>query len=244
VDGKNCLVNPFSGNNSQKCKVVSDNITDELRTQNGEKGDSKGKKSLELSIIDIQKEKEHKKKERTEKLIKSRQVYAETWKTFKVVKNHLENQGIEVIDSRYEKSGTGLDGRKLLKLIRYLLTNEVKELNLAGWGRYAKPLEETLKEVGLIGDEVKIIYPKSKNLEDLEVEVLRALSLSEEEISKYIELSEEGKLEFLEKKGMLEEYQRELERKEIGIKGNLYVGDNTLEDEDRIKDDDEEEIPF
>jgi len=242
--GKNCLVNPLSGKNLQECKGVSDNITDEPIAQNCKKGVSKGKKFLELSIIDIQKEKERKKKERTKRLIKSRQIYAETWKLFKIMKNRFENQGIKVLDSRYEGMDTGLDGRKLLKLIRYLLTNEVKKLNLAGWGRYAKPLKETLKEVGLIGEEIKIVYPRQKDLEDLEVEVLRALGFSEEEISKYIELSEEGKLEFLEKKGMLEEYQRELERKEIGIKGNLCVGDSTLEDEDRIKDDDEEEIPF
>ena len=200
-DGKNCLIDPL-----QKYKGVFNNITDESSVCKNKIDDGKTKKTLELSILDIRKEKEFKKKERTKRLIKSRQVYAETWKTFKIVKNHLENQGIEVIDSRYEKSGTGLDGRKLLKLIRYLLTNEVKELNLAGWGRYAKPLKGALIEADLIDEGTKVIMPKPKDAEELELEVLERLGFSKEAILEYQSLSEEGKLEYLEQKGKLEEY--------------------------------------
>jgi len=206
VDGKNCLVNSLSEKNLWKCKVVSDNNTDEISTQNREKGDGKGKKSLELSIIDIQKEKEHKKKEKTERLIKSRQIYAETWKTFKVVKNYLENKGIKVVDSRHEVSDTGLDGRKILKLIRYLLANGVKKLNLAGWGRYAEPLKGALLEAGLTDERTKMIMPEPKDAEELELEVLERLGFSREEVLEYQGLSEEGKLEYLERKGKLKEY--------------------------------------
>ena len=147
-------------------EIVSDNITDGAGGRLGECREVKveGGKILELVPIDIQREEERKKKERTEKLIKSRQIYAETWKTFKIVKKHLENQGIKVVDSRHEGSDTGLDGRKLLKLIRYLLTNEVKKLNLAGWGRYARLLKEALVNAGLINLQTSVILPKTSKV--------------------------------------------------------------------------------
>jgi len=163
--------NYLSKNSSKECECVSDNITDGAGGRVSGHGEVKVErgKILELSTIDIQREKERKKKERTERLIKSRQIYAETWKTFKIVKNYLENQGIKVVDSRYEGSDTGLDDRKLLKLIRYLLANEVKKLNLAGWGRYARPLKEALVNVGLIDLQTSVILPKTSKVpnEDL-----------------------------------------------------------------------------
>ncbi len=146
---------------------VSDNITDGAGAGAGAKaGAGAGSAgNLELSSVNLEEEKRKEKDRRTERLIKSRQIYAETWKIFKVVKNHLENQGVKVIDSRYEGSDTGLDGRKLLKLIRYLLTNEVESLNLAGWGRYAVPILEAFKEAGLLSSGVKVVLPgKIKNL--------------------------------------------------------------------------------
>ncbi len=50
-------------------------------------------------------------------------------------------------------------GKKLLKLIRYLLTNEVESLNLAGWGRYALPILKALREAGLVSSRTKVILP-------------------------------------------------------------------------------------
>jgi len=147
-------------------EIVSDNITDGADGRVGGCREVKFEKGkiLELSTIDIQREEERKKKERTERLVKSRQIYAETWKTFKIVKKYFENQGIKVVDSRHEGSDTGLDGRKLFKLIRYLLANEVKKLNLAGWGRYAKPLKEALVNAGLIDLQTSVILPKTSKV--------------------------------------------------------------------------------
>ena len=219
VVGKNALRDDKV---QKKKNCVSDNITDEVLT------------SIEI---------ERKKEERTERLVKSRQIYAKTWKTFKFVRNYLENQGVEVIDSRYKGSGTGLDGRKLLKLIRYLLTNEVKELNLAGWGRYAKALRGALLEAELIGSGTKVIMPKAKDTEELELEVLQRLGFSEEEIHEYQNLSEEGKLEYLEKRGKLKEYQELIENQGIGYDG----GKKAIEEEEareEVYDEWDEEIPF
>ena len=120
---------------------------------------------LKLSSVNPEEEKRKEKERRTERLIQARWLYAETWKVFRLVKEKLEEQGIKIWDSRYEVPDIGLDGRKLLKLIRYLLTNEVEVLNLAGWGRYAKPLRDALKEVGILSSEVKVVLPgKIKNL--------------------------------------------------------------------------------
>ena len=164
----------------EKSGKVSDNITDGAGAGAGAKaGAGAGSAgNLELSSVNLEEEKRKEKDRRTERLIKSRQIYAETWKIFKVVKNHLENQGVKVIDSRYEGSDTGLDGRKLLKLIRYLLTNKVESLNLAGWGRYAVPILRALKEVGLINSRAKVVLPigapkleqKHKNTQEEEFE--------------------------------------------------------------------------
>ena len=150
----------------EKSEKVSDNITDGAGTDRAGAGAGASSAGiLRLSSVNLGEEKRKEKERRTEKLIKSRWVYAETWKLFGFVKRKLEEQGINVLDSRYEVSEKGLDGRKLLKLIRYLLTNKVEVLNLAGWGRYAVPILEAFKEAGLLSSEVKVVLPgKIKNL--------------------------------------------------------------------------------
>jgi len=228
-DGKNCLVHSLPENISQECEFVSDNITD-------------GAGGLELLPVDIQREEERKRKEKTERLIKSRQIYAETWKTFKIVKNYLENQGVEVAKNVNQGSGTYLDGKKVFRLIRYLLTNEVRELNLAGWGRYAEPLKGALLEAGLIDEGTKVIMPKPKDAEELELEVLERLGFSKEEILEYQGLSEEGKLEYLERRGKLREYQKLIENQAIGHFEN--EGRKTIEEEGIRETFYDEWIPF
>ncbi len=141
----------FSYQQSEKV-FVSDNITDEAKKKAGDE-----RRKLRLASSDAKELREKKKWERIERLIKARKIYAETWKVFKIVKYHLENQGIEVV--KIANKGSGLDGRKLLSLIRYLLTNEVERLNLAGWGRYAQPILEALKEAGLVSSRTKVILP-------------------------------------------------------------------------------------
>lgn len=216
---------------------ISENITDKRIREKSEEL---------LGITTYEEEKKKNKGRRIEKLIQGRKIYAKSWKFFKFVRKYLEDQGVQVIDTRYKDLDTGqeIDGKKLLKLVRFLLTNEVKTLNLAGWGRYAKLLGEILKSVGLINEEVEIILPKTKNIEELEIEVLREIGLSEKEITKYLELSDEGKLNFLEENGILEEYQKKLENKSKGIvEGNKEeIKEFNENDDKRIYDNGE--IPF
>ena len=144
---------------------VSDNITDGADKAGGA-GGAGSAGVLKLSSETPEEEKRKEKERRTERLIQARWLYVETWKAFRLVKEKLEKQGIKVWDSRYEVPDTGLDGRKLLKLVRYLLTNKTEVLNLAGWGRYALPILKALKEVGLVSSETKVILPlKATKLE-------------------------------------------------------------------------------
>ncbi len=143
-----------SQKDSRKTLKGSENITDEPKKEAGGE-----RQELKLTSPEAKELRAKEKQERTERLIKARRIYAETWKVFKIVKNHLENQGIEVVKIANKGSDLSLDGRKLLKLIRYLLTNEVESLNLAGWGRYALPILKALKEAGLVSSRTKVILP-------------------------------------------------------------------------------------
>ena len=139
---------------SRKTFESFENITDEAKKKAGGK-----KQALKITSPEARELREKDKQKRAERLVEARRIYAETWKAFKIVKNHLENQGIEVAKNANKGSDLSLDGRKLLKLIRYLLTNEVESLNLAGWGRYALPILKALREAGLVNSRTKVILP-------------------------------------------------------------------------------------
>jgi len=85
------------------------------------------------------------------KLIEGRKLYAEAWVAFREVVEALEARGYTVVDTRYDEAERGeIDGRKLLRLVRLLVsTGGEVELDLSGWGRFAPVLEEVFWEVGL-----------------------------------------------------------------------------------------------
>ncbi|RUM30267.1 MAG: hypothetical protein DSY42_04825, partial [Aquifex sp.] len=200
------------------------------------------KRELKLISEDLSDRKEQEKAKRIQRLIKAREIYVETWVTFRKAKRLLEEEeGIHVADPRKDEGG--LDGRKLMKLIRYLLTNEVRTLNLAGWGRYARPLLRVLRKIGLVDLSVKLILPIEPDPENLEREALLKLGLSQEEVNEYMKLSEEGKLEFLERKNLLEDFRKAMDE----VMSGKVEEEFEYEDWDKHLDvqiDDDDEIPF
>jgi len=99
--------------------------------------------------------------DRVNRLVEGRRLHARAWVVFRQVSERLRRRGIRVVDTRWEEAEKGeVDGKKLLKLIRLLVSTDVKELNLAGWGMLAFVLVEVLREEGLIGPSVRVILPK------------------------------------------------------------------------------------
>ena len=243
---KSIYITPFREQRSGLGVVGNSNRSEILRervkgTENITNEGRGSKRELKLVLEDLSNRKEQEKAKRIQRLIKAREIYVETWVAFRKAKRLLEEEGVYVADPRIDEGG--LDGRKLMKLIRYLLTNEVKTLNLAGWGRYARHLLRVLRKIGLVDQSVKLILPIDPDPENLEKEALLKLGLSQEEVNEYLKLSEEGKLEFLERKNLLEDFQKAMD--EV-MSGKV---EEEFEDEDwdkhlDVQTDDEDEIPF
>jgi len=94
-----------------------------------------------------------------------------------------------------------------------------------------------------VNQSVKLILPIDPDPENLEREALLKLGLSQEEVNEYLKLSEEGKLEFLERKNRLEDFQKAMDEVVSGKVAKNFEDEEWDKPSD-VQTDDEDEIPF
>ncbi|WP_459775857.1 hypothetical protein [Aquifex pyrophilus] len=136
---------------------------------------------------------EEKKVKQIAPMIKERTLQSQTWWLFLAIAKELFEKNVRVVpEEEHVKKENDLPSTKLLRLIRFLyaqkfnkwdfskypkieevlkLPGGLRRLNLGGWGRFARPLMEVLREFRLIDENTEVILPnKTFELPPLEPE--------------------------------------------------------------------------